>query len=181
MADDVLDVIHRISFNVDDSNLDHLTAQLRRQTETISNLGQRQARLAQAYERTSATEIDRRRRIAALMERNNNLIQQNARAVATTVTNNRQLNDQLTRELGLIGAINARLNVLRQARLSATSESEVRRYSNLIAAEQRRLDGLNRVPRNRAAGFFGGLGQLGGAGSAVSSLLPQVSVSVLMM
>ena len=175
MSEDVLDIIHRISFNVDGANLEQLTAQLRRQTETINNLGQRQARLAQAYERTSATEIERRRRIAALMERNNRLIQQNARAVENTVLNNRQLNDQLTRELGLIGAINARLDLLHAARRRATSESEVRRYGNLIASEQRRLDGLNRVPGNRASGFFGNLGQLAGAGGAISSLLPQVA------
>lgn len=175
MADDVLDIIHRISFNVDDTNIEHLTAQLRRQTETINNLGQRQARLAQAYDRTSATEIERRRRIAALMERNNRLLQQNARTVENTVLNNRQLNEQLTRELGLIGAINARLDLLHQARRRATSETEVRRYGNLIASEQRRLDGLNSVPRNRAAGFLGGLGQMAGAGSMVSSLLPQVA------
>lgn len=175
MSEDVLDIIHRISFNVDGANLEQLTAQLRRQTETINNLGQRQARLAQAYERTSATEIERRRRIAALMERNNQLLQQNARTVENTVLNNRQLNEQLTRELGLIGAINARLDLLQQARRRATSESEVRRYGNLIASEQRRLDGLNSVPRNRAAGFLGGLGQLGGAGNMVSRLLPQVA------
>lgn len=178
MADDVLDVIHRISFNVDDSNIEHLTAQLRRQAEAITNLGQRQARLAQAYERTSSTEIDRRRRIAALMERNNNLLQQNARSLTTTVLNNRQLNDQLTRELGLIGSINARLEVLRQARNRATSASEVRQYSNLINTEQRRLNSLNAVPRNRASGFLGGLGQLGGAGNLVSKLVPQLAGAI---
>jgi hypothetical protein len=178
MADDVLDIIHRISFNVDNSNLDHITAQLRRQTEAIGNLGQRQARLAQAYERTSATEIERRRRIAGLMERNNQLLQQNARGLESTVLGNRHLNDQLTRELGLIGAINARLDLLHNARRRATSESEVRRYSGLITREQNRLSSLNRVPQNRASGFLGGLGQLAGAGSMVSSLLPQVAGAI---
>lgn len=175
MADDVLDIIHRISFNVDDDNLDRLTVQLRRQTETINNLGQRQARLAQAYDRTSAHEIERRRRIAALMERNNHLLQQNSRGLENNVLNNRQLNEQLTRELGLIGAINTRLDLLHQRRRQATSESEVRRYSGIITREQSRLDDLNRVPRNRAAGFLGNLGQLGGAGTAISSLIPQVA------
>lgn len=174
MSEDVLDIIHRISFNVDDANLEQLTTQLRRQTETINQLGQRQARLAQAYDRTSATEIERRRRISSLMERNNQLLQQNARTVENTVLNNRQLNDQLTRELGLIGAINARLDILQQRRRQATSESDVRRYSNSIASEQRRLDNLNRVPRNTASGFLGNIGQMGGAGIAVSSLLPAI-------
>ncbi|MCC9032708.1 hypothetical protein NAL32_07490 [Chryseobacterium sp. Ch-15] len=174
MADDILDIIHRIAFDVDDANLDRLTAQLRRQTETINHLGQRQARLAQAYDRTSATEIERRRRISSLMERNNTLLQQNSRSLENNVLNNRQLNDQLTREIGLIGAINARLDILHQRRRQATSETEVRRYSQLITREQSRLDSLNRVPRNRAAGFLGNLGQLAGAGTAISSLLPAV-------
>ncbi|WP_312090364.1 hypothetical protein [Chryseobacterium sp.] len=175
MADDILDIIHRISFNVDDTNLEQLTAQLRRQTETINHLGQRQARLAQAYDRTSATEIERRRRISSLMERNNTLLQQNSRSLENNVLNNRHLNDQLTREIGLVGTINARLDILHQRRRQATSETEISRYSQLIAREQNRLDSLNRVPRNRAASFLGGLGQLAGAGSAVSSLLPQVA------
>ncbi|VXB03274.1 hypothetical protein [Chryseobacterium sp. 8AT] len=174
MADDILDIIHRIAFDVDDANLDRLTAQLRRQTETINHLGQRQARLAQAYDRTSASEIERRRRIASLMERNNTLLQQNSRSLENNVLNNRHLNDQLTREIGLIGTINARLDILHQRRRQATSETEVRRYSQLITREQSRLDSLNRVPRNRAAGFLGNLGQLAGAGSAISSLLPAV-------
>lgn len=175
MADDVLDIIHRISFNVDDANLEQLTSQLRRQTETINQLGQRQARLAQAYDRTSATEIDRRRRIASLMERNNQILQQNSRGLENNFLNNRRLNDQLTREIGLIGSINARLDLLNQRRRQATSESEVRRYSNLITREQNRLDSLNRVPKNTASGFFGKLGQLSGAGSMVTSLIPQVA------
>ncbi|MFC7347301.1 hypothetical protein ACFQO9_11290 [Chryseobacterium zhengzhouense] len=175
MADDILDIIHRIAFDVDDANLDRLTAQLRRQTETINHLGQRQARLAQAYDRTSATEIERRRRITSLMERNNTLLQQNSRTLENNVLSNRHLNDQLTREIGLIGTINARLDILHQRRRQATSETEVRRYSQLITREQNRLDSLNRVPRNRAAGFLGKLGQLGGAGTAISSLLPQVA------
>lgn len=178
MADDVLDIIHRISFNVDDSNLDHITATLRKQTEVITSLGQRQARLAQAYERTSATEIDRRRKIAALMERNNQLIQQNTKSLSSSVLSNKQLNDQLTKELGLIGAINARLDLLHHARRKATSESEVRRYGSLIAKEQNRLNSLNQVPKNKAAGFLGGLGQVGGAGSLVSSFLPQVAGAI---
>lgn len=174
MADDILDIIHRIAFDVDDANLDRLTAQLRRQTETINHLGQRQARLAQAYDRTSASEIDRRRRIASLMERNNTLLQTNSRSLENNVLNNRHLNDQLTREIGLIGTINARLDLLHRRRREATSETDVRRYSQLITREQSRLDSLNRVPRNRAAGFLGNLGQLAGAGSAISSLLPVV-------
>lgn len=175
MTEDVLDIIHRIAFDVDDANLDRLTAQLRRQTETINHLGQRQARLAQAYDRTSASEIERRRRISSLMERNNTLLQQNSRSLENNVLNNRHLNDQLTREIGLIGTINARLDILHQRRRQATSETEVRRYSQLITREQSRLDSLNRVPQNRASGFLGKLGQLGGAGSAISSMLPQVA------
>lgn len=178
MSDDVLDIIHRISFNVDDASLEQLTAQLRRQIEVINNLGQRQARLAQMYDRSSATEVDRRRRIAGLMERNNQLLQQNGRTVENTALNNRHLNDQLTRELGLIGAINARLGMLQEARRRATSESEVRRYGNLITREQRRVDNLNQAPRNRAAGFLGGLGQLGGAGSMVTRLIPQLTAAI---
>ncbi len=66
MADDVLDILHRIAFDIDDANLEQLSGQLRRQTEYIFQLGQRQARLAQAYNSTSATEIERRRRITSL-------------------------------------------------------------------------------------------------------------------
>lgn len=174
MADDVLDILHRIAFDIDDANLEHLSTQLRRQTEYIFQLGQRQSRLAQAYNSTSATEIERRRRITGLMERNNQLLQRQARETENVILNNRQYNEVLNRELGLIGAINARLEVMQQRRRQATSESEVRRYSRLIASEQSRLEGLTSVTRGRGgSGIAGALGGLGGG--AISSLLPQVA------
>ncbi|KAB1228458.1 hypothetical protein [Chryseobacterium viscerum] len=172
MADDVLDILHRIAFDIDDANLEQLSAQLRRQTEYIFQLGQRQARLAQAYNNTSRNETERRQRINSLMERNNNLLQQQARQTEHVILNNRQFNDQLTRELGLIGAINARLDILQQRRRQATSESEVRRYTNLIASEQRRLNSLTSVQGNTASGFFGKLGKVFSGGGPLTTLLP---------
>ncbi|MDV7696290.1 hypothetical protein N6B72_05090 [Chryseobacterium soli] len=173
MADDVLDILHKIAFDIDDRNLEQLSGELRRQTEYIFQLGQRQARLAQAYNNTSRTETERRRRINSLMERNNQLLQQQARQTENVILNNRQYNAVLTQELGLIGAINARLDVMQQRRRQATSESEVRRYTQLIANEQRRLDSLTNTSGSRNRG--GGLaGMLGGVGK-LSSLLPQVA------
>lgn len=176
MADDVLDILHRIAFDIDDANLEQLSGQLRRQTEYIFQLGQRQARLAQAYNSTSATEIERRRRITSLMERNNQLLQRQARETENVILHNRQYNDVLNRELGLIGAINARLDMLQQRRRQATSESEVRRYSRLIANEQSRLEGLTTVTRRGGSGgLLGGVGKLLGGGGGLGAMVPQLA------
>jgi hypothetical protein len=175
MADDVIDILHRIAFDIDDANLEHLSAQLRRQTEYIFQLGQRQARLAQAYNNTSATEIERRRRISALMERNNQLLQRQARETENVVLNNRQYNEVLNRELGLIGAINARLDMLRERRRQATSESDVRRYSQLISNEQNRLNGLTNVQRGNASRSGGGVAGMFLGGGSLSNMLPQIT------
>lgn len=167
--DDILDIIHNIGFNVEASQLDNLTTTLRTQVTEIGRLTQRNAEYARTLRRMTLDETEGRARILAEMRTNQRAIDERRRSLENLILTDRRFNDQLIREQGLIGALTERLRILQRQRTAATSESEVRRYGNLIQREQERLNRLNR-PTDRLPGMNGLLNTLG----PISKLLPAV-------
>src|SRR5690606_13770557 len=85
--------------------------------------------------------------------------------------NNRALNRAMEQELGVIGNLETRLNLLNQARRRATSTSDIRRYDQMIRDYQNRLNRINNTQSSR--GGLGGILGAGGLGS-VSRLIPAI-------
>ena len=95
--------------------------------------------------------------------------------------NNKALNKAMQQELGLIGAVEQKLKILRQARQTATSKQDISRYNQLIAQQQGKLSSLQgkNIPSGGGlnAGLLGGVGRLlpaiGGA-LAIGNLSGQI-------
>lgn len=164
--DDVLDILHKIAFDIEDEKLRDLTNQLRKQTEYIYLLGQRQTKLAELFNKTATEETARRKRIISLMERNKQLLEGQADATEKVILTNKKFNQELIKEQGLIGALNSKLQILEQRRKRATTPEDVRRYSQLMAAERKKLDRLTNVSP-KAGMMPGNLG-------AMSRMLPAI-------
>ena len=168
--DDILDIIHNIGFNVEASQLDNLTTTLKNQVTEIGRLTQRNAEYAQTLRRMTLDETTGRARILVEMRNNQRAIDERRRSLENLILTDRRFNDQLIREQGLIGAVTERLRILQRQRNSATSETDVRRYGNMIQREQERLNRLNTLGNNRNPGTSGILGTLG----SVSKYLPAI-------
>ena len=167
--EDVVDIIHRIVYEVHDAGLKEVRGELAQQLNQIENLGKRQIKLSEIYNKTSDDEIKKRERILGLMGKNKQALEGIGNALEKTVIHNKAFNETLVKEQGLIGALNTKLEILENRRKRATSTQEIGRYNRLINQTQRQLAQTNTVglntPKPAAPSGGGGLGgMLGGVG-----------------
>ncbi len=171
MADEIIDILHNITYQVHDQELQKAVTNVEKNISAVNNLTQRQIKLAQMYDRTQADDEKRRRRILSLIGQTNSKIKDHSRNLERTVVSNKALNRAMESEIGIINNLENKLKILHQARRNATSDSEVRRYSQMISREQSRVNQLTNVSGQR--GGLGGILGAGGLGS-VSRLIPAI-------
>lgn len=155
---EILDVINRFTYQVEDTELQQASQEIQKQVQSIAILAQRVQNLQNTFDRTAASEIEKRQRIANLIQRNKNLIDQTTQAMGKQVQENQKLQTAITREIGLINTLDARLKVLREDRAKAFDPKDIQRYNREIEATQKRLTQLTATSKG---------GVLGGVGSAI--------------
>lgn len=155
---EILDVINRFTYEVEDTELVQATQQIQNQVQGLTVLAQRQQQLQQAFDRTAANEIEKRTRIANLIQRTKGSIEQTTAAIGKQVQENQKLQNAIVKEIGLINTLDARLRVLREDKAKAFDVKDIQRYNREIEQTQKRLSSLTSTSKG---------GILGGAGSAI--------------
>jgi hypothetical protein len=180
--DDVLDIIHKISFDIEDDKLDKLTVSLRNQISEIGKLSQRQVDYARLLKKMSLDETEARGKIVSQMQQNKKSIDERKKSLENLILTDKKFSDQLVKEQGLIGAVNTKLKILEDQRKRATSESDVKKYSQLISNEKNKLNNIMQAKQGGLSGLlsgFGGLGKLGSLTSMIPAIGGALSVGAL--
>lgn len=178
MADEIVDIIHRITYDVQDRELDHAVRTVQGNIAGIENLTRRQIRLAEQYNRTNRNDVATRERINRMINQNTTALNHHRRSLEDNLVSNRSLNQALNQEIGLVGNLERRLQILSQARRRATSQTEINRYNNLISGTRTQLNATNPAQNvNQNGGLLSGLG-LGAGGGAVARLLPMIGGAI---
>ena len=167
---EVVDIIHDITYNIQDQELQKAVTTVQKNVANIENLTKRQIKLANAYDKTLAGEESRRSRLTGLIAKNTSEINKNTKSLENTMLNNKALNRVMQQEIGIIGTVENKLKILQQARKKATSESEIKNYGNLINQQKSKLNTLNARPQSGSFGASIGKGAI----SQVASLIPAV-------
>lgn len=172
--EDVLDIVHKITFETEEKQLDKMTSQLRESATQIGKLTQKNIEYARLLKKMSHDEVEGRQRILSYMGKNKEAIDQNRKALENFVLTDKTFHNQLVKEQGLIGALTSKLKILEQQRKSATSEDEVKRYSNLIAQEREKIRNLRTADQKSSikGSSFLGLNGVSGVMGVVSRALP---------
>lgn len=161
---DVLDIIHRFSYQIQGADkIQAVEQQFARNAEAIARNTQSLQRLQTAL--AQSTNPAQQDRIRQAIQNRTEAIRQQGAAIQNTIINDRNYQQTLQREIGILNELGKRLETLRQARQRATSAGDIDGYNRQIReveAEQRRLAG-------------GGNSALGGLGS---SLLQGVGLGV---
>lgn len=175
MEDDIIDIIHRIDFEVEDSGLNKLTGQLRTQASEIGKLAQRQADYARTLKKMSLDETQGRKMILDQMSKTKVALDKEKKALEGVVLNNQKFNSELVKEQGLIGAVTTKLKILEDARKRATSTTDLQRYNRLVQTEQAKLKSYNAPEQNGGImGLLRGSNNITGQIGAVSRLVPAI-------
>lgn len=158
MADTVIDVVTRLSFeSAGENKINSVTAELQKQVQQVSVLTERQQRLQQLFNNTSANEIEKRARISKLIQTQTQRINEANQAIDKEIRGNKELQAVLTREIGVLNLLDARYKQLINDRNRAGDVSAIRAINReLQQVEQQR----NKLTNTRTTG-------LGSIGSSI--------------
>jgi hypothetical protein len=175
---DIIDIIHRLSYEVHDEALQRASASISGQIKEIDRLQNEIKQLGQQYAQTAATDTQARERIIRQITQHRASLRQLNSSLEDNILNNRELQQVLQREQGIIGALNTRLEVLRRRRDEATDVSSIRKFNREIAETSRELAGLSDSSRegssssvSSALGAFKGVVALGGISLGADALV----------
>lgn len=140
MATEVIDILHNITYKVQEQELQKAVNTVQGNISGIENLTKRQIALAKRYNETAVQDEKTRARITSLINRNSTALNNHKKSLEDNLINNKSLNKAMQQELGLIGAVEKKLSILKRARQTATSPQEIARYNNLIAQQQAKIN-----------------------------------------
>lgn len=169
----VLDIVHNLSYNVNDAGLQNVLGLISRQSQQLNIQQTQLQRLQRLYQSTNASETATRERLLNLINRQTQAINQTTSAIGREVAQNRQLTTILQQEAGLINGLIARQNQLTEARNRSNDPRQIRAYNAELTRTQRELSRLGGVGGNSVGGqlrqgLMQGLGI--GAGLGVAGL-----------
>ena len=139
---EILDVIQRFTYQVEDAELQRAAQSLQQQVAAIGTMAQRVQNLQNAFDRTSASEIDKRTRISGLIQRQKALIDQTTQSMGKQVQENSKLQQALTKEIGLLNTLDAKLKLLREDRAKAFDPKEIASFNKQIEATTAQINKL---------------------------------------
>lgn len=172
MADDILDIIHRITYEINGGDrvekIKHIfeknAIELGRNTASL-------ARLQQQLDKTSDPAMQAK--INQAMQNRVNAIQREQKAIQESILFNKEYHASLKAEMGILGSLEARLKALQIARQGAQSKADIKRYGAEIAAiqkEQQALLGLSGGNKGLLSQIGSGLSQGLGIGAGLGAV-----------
>lgn len=166
---EVVDIIHSITYQVQEQELQKAVKTVQGNISGIESLTKRQIALAKRYNETAVQDQKTRERLSKIIAQNTTNLNYHKKSLEDNLMNNKALNKAMQQELGLIGAVEKKLQILKRARQTATSPQDINRYNTLIAQQQSRLTSA----QGRNAPSVGGMLPKGLVGQ-VSGMLPAI-------
>lgn len=158
MADTILDVVTRLTYDVEDDELIAASNEVQKTISKITSLTTQLGKYEDKLKSTSRLEISERKKVQAEITRVKTAIDLQTKALENQIISNKKLQTAISQEIGLIGRLNAQMDVLKQKRDIANDPNKIRQYNRELAVTQARLSSLTGV---------GGKGILSGFGGAV--------------
>lgn len=172
MATEVLDVIHRLTYQYNSDGLDRALKSVDGNAKAVDALSIKLRRLEADY--TQTANIIERKNISRQIEKTKAAIAGHNAAIEKTIQNSKPLRDAIEKEAGLIGQLESKLRTLKDARTKATNVADVRRYTKEIQDAQKELNALTSpggkgIFSRFGANFLQGLSLGGGIGLATAA------------
>lgn len=154
MAEQVIDLIHRLSFELTGKGIDEAIRKLKEQAAGVDQLKVKEKELTEQMRKANSLNVNDMQRISNERAKTRKLIEQETTALRQNFAANKQLQTALNQEIGIIQRLETELSRLGMARKAATSRADISAYDRQIKDVQKQL-----------GSFAGGskLNQVGGA------------------
>lgn len=154
MAEEVVDIVHKLSFEVEGNGLSDATKAISINIQGIAQLEKQLSELNTTLAQLNKENAEGRKQIADAINKTQKALDKENSSLDKNLNKNKQVQQQLQKELGLLGRMKTELEDLRKKRDAAFDEKQVRQYTNEIAALERRM---NRLTSPNGGGIFGQL------------------------
>lgn len=156
---DVIDVIHNLSFQVSGDGLDVVLTKMKAQADAIDKMKSKLEELQEYY--NTAQNVQQQEQARAAIDKTTSAIDIQTQALQKQFNSNRTVQNALNTELGLIQKLTDKLNDLRHARDRQTDMAGIRSVNTDIATTKKELASLMQEGTKGGgilAGLFGGNG-----------------------
>lgn len=166
---DVIDVITRITYDVQDGELKDAAQSIQGQLQSVAILSNRLSKLQELLRNTSNEDIQKRQRITALINSQNKAIETTIANIGKEVQQNKVLQQAITNEIGLINTLTLKQKALTEERNKSNDVNKIRQYNKELESVNRQLGSLTNAGGGLSGQILSGLGV--GAGFGIASLI----------
>lgn len=166
---DVIDVITRITYDVQDGELKDAAQSIQGQLQSVAILSNRLSKLQELLRNTSNEDIQKRQRITALINAQNKAIENTIANIGKEVQQNKVLQQAITNEIGLINTLTLKQKALTEERNKSNDVNKIRQYNKELESVNRQLGSLTNAGGGLSGQILSGLGI--GAGFGIASLV----------
>lgn len=140
MADEIVDIIHRLSYEVKDDNLKTVTQTLSDQLTRFDKINKEIERYKELMNQANAAnQTASANAYQKVIENQANAQKILNEQIQNTLRNNKELQAAIDREMSLIGSLTDRIKRLKQEREGAMSEEAIAKYNQQIKAAEESL------------------------------------------
>lgn len=163
MAESVIDILTRLSYDVKADDLTKVIDQLKQQSAILVDLNSKVELYEANLKAAAATDINTQKQIQAELNRTKAARDNVAASIVNTVKNSSQAQQALKAEIGIIGNLTEKLDALKRSRYAALNVEDIKKYNEQIKATQSELSKLTTTNDS----IFGNLLGSGGVGRQV--------------
>jgi hypothetical protein len=138
---DIVEIVHRLTFDVAGKGLDEAIRKLKEQASGIDELKRKEADLARQMQTANKLSVNDMQRLGNERAKIKRLIEQETSALQKNFGANKQLQTALTQEIGIIQRLETQLKSLQDARRAATNQADINRYNSQISGVQGQIQG----------------------------------------
>ncbi|PUZ25029.1 hypothetical protein DCC81_11995 [Chitinophaga parva] len=142
---DIIDVVTRLSYETNPTGLQTALSLVTKNREEIERLEKEVKQLGADYARTAATDIQTRQKIMDQINAHQRTIKGLNAEIDKEIVSNKELSAVLEKEIGTIGLLTKKLEVLERARKEATDPADIGRYNQAIKQAQEEISKLKNL------------------------------------
>lgn len=180
---EIFDIVQNLQYkSTVDPSIQGVTAELSKQITSIGVMSIRLDKLHKAFAATATDEVAKREKIRQLIDKQTKAIDNQNIAITKTIQSNKALQQELTKEIGLLNLLDIRYKTLQEAKRKAANVAEIRALNKEMAALEGQINKISNAGKGGGVfsqlkgglltglGIGGGLGVAGLAASGIGAL-----------
>lgn len=151
---EVFEIIERIQYIAEDQGLREAGIEIQKNSDALIDLAVKKERVQRQLDAADKKDIANQKKLHTELKQINEEIKTKSKLINDQAINNRKLNDEIKKEIGLLDNLRRRLDAIQTAKGFATTEKELIKLNKQLAQTQRELDKLDGKGKSSGGSLF---------------------------